>query len=191
MREMKSMNVPNLLSLSRIFLAPFVMVLLTSRIDAEIPVLARIGLDVTYSDIFAGLLFIVAALTDTADGYIARKQGLITNLGKFIDPLSDKILVIAALLALVELQRLPGWMVMIIVARDFVVSGVRMVAAVEGRVIAASWMGKAKTVAQIIAIVMMIFRVPYALLAMWVCLILTVLSGADYVAGGWDLISDE
>ncbi len=188
---MKTLNVPNLLSLSRIVFAPFVMVLLTSPMGGPILLLEGLRLDVTYSDIFAGLLFVVAALTDTADGYLARKQGTITNLGKFIDPLSDKILVIAALLALVELQRLPGWMVMIIVARDFVVSGVRMVAAVGGRVIAASPLGKVKTVAQIVAITMMILRVPYALLAMWLCLILTVLSGAAYVAGGWDLIAEE
>lgn len=188
---MKSLNLPNLLSLSRIFLAPFVMVLLTTKMDNRVEPLVQLGLSVTYSELLAGVVFIVAASTDAVDGYIARQRGLITNLGKFIDPLSDKVLVVAALLALVELHRLPGWMVMIIIARDFVVSGLRMAAAAEGVVIAASKLGKIKTVAQIVAIVMMIFKVPLAIEAMWVCLVLTVWSGAVYVANGWELISDE
>ncbi|EEX48162.1 CDP-diacylglycerol--glycerol-3-phosphate 3-phosphatidyltransferase [Jonquetella anthropi E3_33 E1] len=187
----KSMNLPNMLSLSRIFLAPLVMLLLTTKIDQTVTPLAAVGLSVTYSDLLAGLVFIVAASTDAVDGYIARRRGLITNLGKFIDPLSDKVLVIAALVALVELHRLPGWMVMVIVARDFVVSGLRMVAAAEGQVIAASRLGKIKTVSQIIAIVMMIFKLPLAIEVMWVSLALTVWSGAVYVANGWDLITDS
>lgn len=186
----RSLNVPNLLSLSRIFLAPFVMLLLYTRIGRGIPYFNSFGLDLTYSDLLAGIVFIVAALTDTADGYIARKRGLITNFGKFIDPLSDKILVMAALIALLELHRLPGWIVMVIITRDFVVSGLRMVAASNGQVIAASWSGKCKTVSQIIAIVMMIFRVPYALGAMYISVALTVWSGAQYIADGWKLITD-
>ena len=188
---MSSLNVPNLLSLSRIFWAPFVMLLLTTKIDRGIAFFMQFGLDLTYSDILAGIIFILAALTDTADGYIARKKGLITNLGKFIDPLSDKVLVVAALLALVELHRLPGWMVMIIIARDFVVSGLRMVAAAEGQVIAASRLGKIKTVSQIVAICMMIFKIPFAIYAMYLSLILTVWSGVVYVSNGWDLITDS
>ena len=188
---MRSLNVPNLLSLSRIFLAPFVMVLLLyTRIGRGIPFLSAYGLDLTYSDLLAGLVFIIAALTDTVDGYIARKKGLITNIGKFIDPLSDKVLVMAALIALLELHRLSGWMVMIIVARDFMVSGLRMVAAAEGQVIAASRLGKLKTVSQIVAIVMMIFRIPYAIYVMYFSIVLTVWSGVVYVANGWELITD-
>ncbi|MCF4113865.1 MULTISPECIES: CDP-diacylglycerol--glycerol-3-phosphate 3-phosphatidyltransferase [Dethiosulfovibrio] len=185
-----SLNVPNLLSLSRIFLAPLVVFLLTVRIDLDIPYLVNLGLNITYGDIFAGVVFIIAALTDTADGYIARKKGIVTNFGKFIDPLSDKVLVVAALISLVELGRLPAWMVVVIVSRDFVVSGLRMVAAVEGVVIAASWAGKAKTVVQIVAISMMIFNVPLAFPAMWLALLLTVWSGAVYLANGWELIVD-
>jgi CDP-diacylglycerol--glycerol-3-phosphate 3-phosphatidyltransferase len=188
----RSLNLPNLLSLSRIFLAPFVMVLLLySRIGRGVPFLSSLGLDLTYSDLLAGIVFIIAALTDTADGYIARKRGLITNLGKFIDPLSDKILVMAALIALLELHRLSGWMVMIIVARDFMVSGLRMVAAAEGQVIAASRLGKLKTVSQIVAIVMMIFKIPYGIYVMYLSLVLTVWSGVVYVANGWNLITDS
>lgn len=185
---MSSLNVPNLLSLSRIFLAPLVVFLLTVRIDFDIPYLLNLGLDITYGDILAGVVFIVAALTDTADGYIARKKGIVTNFGKFIDPLSDKVLVVAALISLVELGRLPAWMVVVIVSRDFVVSGLRMVAAVEGVVIPASWTGKVKTVVQIVAISMVIFKVPLGLPAMWVALVFTVWSGVAYLAAGWPLI---
>lgn len=185
----KSLNLPNLLSLSRIFLAPFVMLLLTNWTDFPFPGLAR--WDVTWGDFLAGLVFIIASLTDAVDGYIARSKGLITNLGKFIDPLSDKVLVVAALIALVELGRVPGWMVMVIVARDFVVSGVRMAAATRGTVIAASKLGKLKTVAQIVAIVMLIFRLPLDIQVMWISVFLTVWSGVAYVYNGWDLISDD
>ncbi|MGI6076316.1 MAG: CDP-diacylglycerol--glycerol-3-phosphate 3-phosphatidyltransferase [Pyramidobacter sp.] len=188
----RSLNLPNLLSLSRILLAPFVMILLLyTRIGRGVPFLSILGLDLTYSDLLAGIVFIVAALTDTADGYIARKKGLITNLGKFIDPLSDKILVMAALIALLELHRLQGWMVMIIVARDFMVSGLRMVAAAEGQVIAASKLGKLKTVSQIVAIVMMIFKLPFAITVMYASIVLTVWSGIVYVANAWELITDS
>ena len=169
------LNLPNILSLSRVFLAPIVMVFLTVR--------GQFGtlLDVDIGDILAGLVFIVASLTDAVDGYVARKRGIVTNLGKFIDPLSDKILVVAALVSLVELQRLPAWIVVIIITRDFIVSGVRMAAAVEGVVIHASAGGKAKTVMQIVAIVMMIFGIPFALPVMLAAMLLTVWSGIDYL----------
>jgi CDP-diacylglycerol--glycerol-3-phosphate 3-phosphatidyltransferase len=136
---------------------------------------------VNISDIIAGAVFIVASITDAVDGYYARKRGIVTNLGKFIDPLADKILVVAALISLVELGKLPAWIVVIIVSREFIVSGIRMVAAVDGVVIHASKGGKAKTVSQIIAIVMMIFDMPFAMPVMWVAMILTVWSGMDYL----------
>lgn len=110
-------------------------------------------------------------------------------MGKFIDPLADKILVIAVLTALVELHRFPAWMVVVIVSREFIVSGLRMVAASEGVVIAASKGGKLKTVTQIIGIVMLIFNIPYAMAVMWVAVILTVWSGVDYVVKGADLLN--
>ncbi|NLI95903.1 MAG: CDP-diacylglycerol--glycerol-3-phosphate 3-phosphatidyltransferase [Synergistaceae bacterium] len=170
-----ALNLPNLLSLSRVFLAPLVVVFLTLRIE--------------WGDLIAGAVFILAALTDTADGYIARKHGIVTNLGKFIDPLADKVLITAALVGLVELQRIPAWMVVLILAREFLVTGLRMIAAAEGVVLAASRGGKAKTVSQIIAIVMMIFDLPLARSAMWVALLLTVWSGMDYLMKGWSLLS--
>lgn len=177
-----SWNLPNLLSLSRVFLAPLVMVFLAVR--------GQFGnlFGVNIGDILAGVVFILASLTDAADGYIARKRGIVTNLGKFIDPIADKILVVAALICLVELQRLDAWIVVIIVSREFIVSGVRMVAAVEGVVIHASAGGKAKTVTQIVAIVMMIFNIPFATPVMWVAMILTVWSGLDYLIKSKDFL---
>ena len=178
-----SLNLPNLISLSRVFLAPVVMVFLAMRGRFDYVFGISLG------DLLAGIVFIIASLTDAADGYIARKRGIVTNLGKFIDPLADKILVVAALISLVELQRLPAWMVVIIVSREFIVSGVRMVAASDGIIIAASKGGKIKTVTQIVAICLMIFNVPYiAIPAMWLAMILTVSSGMDYLIKAKDLL---
>ena len=171
-----------MLSLSRVFLTPIVMVFLAVRGQFGTVFGVNIG------DIMAGLVFIAASMTDAVDGYIARKHGIVTNLGKFIDPLADKILVVAALISLVELQRLPAWIVVIIVSREFIVSGVRMMAAVEGVVIPASAGGKAKTVSQIVAIVMMIFNIPYAMPVMWLAMLLTVWSGLDYMIKSRDFL---
>jgi len=175
-------NVPNVLSLSRVFLAPLVMVFLTLR--------GQFGniLGLPFGDILAGLVFTIAALTDTFDGYIARKHGMVTNLGKLIDPLADKILVVAALISLVQLQRLPAWIVVVIISREFFVTGLRMVAVSEGVVIPASRGGKFKTVTQIIAILMVIFNVPGGLPAMWVAMIATLWSGMDYLLKGRKVI---
>ena len=146
-------------------------------------------LGLPFGDILAGLVFTIAALTDTFDGYFARKHGMVTNLGKIIDPLADKILVIAALISLVQLQRLPAWIVVIILSREFFVTGLRMVAASEGVVISASWGGKVKTVTQIIAILLMIFDLPGGLPAMWVALVATLWSGMEYLAKAKSLLS--
>ncbi|HOR54687.1 MAG TPA: CDP-diacylglycerol--glycerol-3-phosphate 3-phosphatidyltransferase [Synergistales bacterium] len=176
-------NLPNILSLSRVFLAPLVMVFLTLR--------GQFGniLGLPFGDILAGLVFTIAALTDTFDGYFARKHGMVTNLGKIIDPLADKILVIAALISLVQLQRLPAWIVVIILSREFFVTGLRMVAASEGMVISASRGGKVKTVTQVIAILLMIFDLPGGLPAMWVALVATLWSGMEYLAKAKSLLS--
>ncbi|HON33282.1 MAG TPA: CDP-diacylglycerol--glycerol-3-phosphate 3-phosphatidyltransferase [Synergistales bacterium] len=176
-------NLPNILSLSRVFLAPLVMVFLTLR--------GQFGniLGLPFGDILAGLVFTIAALTDTFDGYFARKHGMVTNLGKIIDPLADKILVIAALISLVQLQRLPAWIVVIILSREFFVTGLRMVAASEGVVISASRGGKVKTVTQVIAILLMIFDLPGGLPAMWIALIATLWSGMEYLVKAKSLLS--
>ena len=181
----KILNVPNTLSLVRVFLAPLVLLFLSLRISAPVPFLSLDGAEpLTLGDLLAAVVFIIAAITDSMDGYIARKHHLITTLGKFIDPLADKVLVIAAMIALVELQRIPGWIVLVIITREFVVTGLRLVAAAEGVVIAASKGGKLKTVFQIVALTMLILKLPGGMALMWVAMILTVWSGMEYLIDG-------
>ncbi len=152
----------------------------------------------------AALIFVVLAATDGVDGYLARSRSEVTTFGKFVDPLADKILVSAALLALVELRVLPSWVVLIIIAREFIVSGVRMIAASKGQVIAASWYGKAKTVSQIIAIVLFIIKDSEVLtsvsdvihdplyiiswIAMTIAVVLTLISMMDYLSKSRELL---
>ena len=181
----KILNVPNTLSLVRVFLAPLVLLFLSLRISAPVPFLSLDGAEpLTLGDLLAAVVFIIAAITASMDGYIARKHHLITTLGKFIDPLADKVLVIAAMIALVELQRIPGWIVLVIITREFVVTGLRLVAAAEGVVIAASKGGKLKTVFQIVALAMLILKLPGGMALMWVAMILTVWSGMEYLIDG-------
>ena len=140
------MNLPNKLTVFRILCIPvFVIFLLADGI--------------TYNNYIAVAIFILASLTDFLDGKIARKYNLVTNFGKFMDPLADKLLVTAALISLVELNMIPGWAVVIIIAREFAVSGLRTLAASDGIVIAASWWGKIKTVTQMAAIITLLVEV--------------------------------
>ena len=168
------MNLPNKLTVLRVILIPFFV--------------AAVLFDEGDSQIFrylAASIFIVASLTDMLDGKIARKYNVVTNFGKFMDPLADKLLVCAALICLVELEQLPAWMVIVIVSREFIISGFRLVAAEQGIVIAASYWGKFKTTFQMIAIILMIvdLRVlnPATWLCTWIALILTVVSLVDYI----------
>lgn len=150
--------------------------------------LSLLGTVVPVSHFIAAIIFIIAAATDWLDGYYARKYKLVTNLGKFLDPLADKLLITAALISLVELQMAPAWMVIVILSREFAVTGVRLVAAADGSVIAASPLGKIKTVFQIIAISALMLHnfpfepigIPFAMLMLWVATILTIVSGIDY-----------
>lgn len=138
--------------------------------------------------LIAGIIFIIASTTDWIDGYYARKYQLVTNLGKFLDPLADKLMVTAALVSLVSLQLVPAWMVIIILAREFAVTGIRLVAAAEGEVIAASQIAKWKTATQIIATAVLLLHnvffawlhIPFGYLLLWAAVILTVISGYDY-----------
>lgn len=188
----KSLNLPNTISLVRVFLAPLVLLFLSLRINAPVPYLTSLGADSpTWGDLLAGSVFILAALTDSLDGYIARKHKLVTTLGKFIDPLADKVLVIAAMVALVELQRVPAWIVVVIITREFVVTGLRLVASAEGVVIAASKGGKLKTVFQIIAISLLILKLPGGTALMWVAMFLTVWSGMEYLIGGAKMLMED
>ena len=181
-----------MLSLIRVFLAPLVLLFLSIRISAPFPFLSVLGADrPSWGDLLAGGVFIIAALTDSLDGYIARKHKLVTTLGKFIDPLADKVLVIAAMVALVELQRIPAWIVVVIITREFVVTGLRLVASAEGVVIAASRGGKVKTVFQIVATSLLILKLPGGMTLMWIAMFFTVWSGMEYLIGGAKMLIEE
>ena len=140
------MNLANKLTLIRIFLVPVFLLFIATK-------------DIPYGSFIATFIFILASVTDKLDGYVARSRNQITNFGKFMDPLADKLLVTAALISLVELHVVPGWAAVVIIAREFAVSGLRSIAAAQGRVIAASWWGKIKTVIQIIAIILLLLKV--------------------------------
>ena len=133
----------------------------------------------------AAALFIIASLTDMLDGKIARKYNLVTNFGKFMDPLADKLLVCSALICMIELRELPAWMVIIIISREFIISGFRLVASDNGVVIAASYWGKFKTTFQMIGVVLLIFNSPalstLTTIIVWIALALTVISLVDYI----------
>jgi len=180
------MNLPNRITLARIFLVPVVMMFLLIKFDfGEIRIAGEM---LTYSEILATIIFIIAASTDGLDGYIARKRRLVTNLGKFLDPLADKLLVTAALISLVEMDRLAAWIAIVIISREFAVTGLRLVAAAEGNVIAASKLGKLKTITQIVAIVLlMLNNFPFSFLHLpvsqwmiWLAVLITLISGVDY-----------
>ena len=143
------MNLANKLTMLRIFLVPLFLVFIAVQ-------------GIPYGTFIATFIFIIASLTDQLDGYIARSRNQVTTFGKFMDPLADKLLVTAALISLVEMQVIPSWAAVIIIAREFAVSGLRTLAASEGKVIAASYWGKVKTVIQIIAIVALLIQVSVA-----------------------------
>ncbi len=183
----------NVVTLIRILLVPVFVVVIISPWPDYIPQWPDADI---WKPWVAALIFAVLSCTDALDGYLARSRGEITNFGKFVDPLADKILVAAALLALIELQVLPSWVALLIIAREFIVSGLRMLVATHGVVVAASWYGKAKTVFQIIAILLFIVKGSDLLLSLhpdmgsalyavsWffmaIALVLTILSMVDY-----------
>ncbi len=168
------MNLPNKLTVLRVLLIPFfVAALLWDK-----------GENMTLRYVAAGI-FIAASLTDLLDGKIARKYNLVTNFGKFMDPLADKLLVCAALICLIELDDIPAWMVIVIISREFIISGFRLVASDNGVVIAASYWGKFKTVFQMIAVVLLIVKIDALSVVtdifLWVAVVLTVVSLMDYI----------
>lgn len=140
------MNLPNKITLARICLIPLMIIIPFLGIEGTI------WYGLSYSNLIILAIFLIASFTDFLDGYLARKNNLVTTFGKFLDPIADKLLVLAALIMLVEAGSIPAWIPIIIAAREFIVSGIRMLAAGEGNVIAASWLGKIKTVSQMIAI---------------------------------------
>ena len=141
------------------------------------------------------IIFIVASLTDLLDGKIARKYNLVTNFGKFMDPLADKLLVCSALICLIELHKIPAWMVIIIIAREFIISGFRLVASDNGRVIAASYWGKFKTTFQMAAVCLLIADISAISLltqiVLWIAVVLTVVSLIDYLVKNKDVMKES
>ena len=178
-----TMNLPNKLTIFRVILIPFFVVCL---LMPAIP----------FNNIIACVIFCVASFTDFLDGYIARRDGLVTNFGKFMDPLADKLLVGAALICLVETGQLPAWVVVIIISREFIISGFRLIASDNGVVIAASYWGKFKTVTQMAMVIVLILNIQNAVFAvigqvlMWAAVILTIVSLVDYIAKNKDVLND-
>ena len=177
------MNLPNKLTILRVLMIPFFVLFMLCDITGAA------------DKWIAAVIFIVASLTDMLDGKIARKYNLVTNFGKFMDPLADKLLVSAAMICLVEMGRLPAWIVIIIISREFIISGFRLIASDNGVVIAASYWGKFKTVFQMAMIIVLIFDfggffgiVEMALI--WISLILTVVSLVDYIVKNLGVLKD-
>ena len=197
------MNLPNKLTILRILLVPVMVIIPFLRLQGQI-----LGIGIEFW--IMNLIFIVASITDTLDGKIARKRNLITTFGKFLDPIADKILVLAAMMMLVEMNKLPAWIPIIILFREFVVSGYRLIAVEKGgKVVAASVWGKLKTVTQMIAIILAFIDTSYygalftgaltgfsfyinlaVTIMMTICVIATIFSGYDYIKNGKDLFKE-
>ncbi|MCR4658075.1 MAG: CDP-diacylglycerol--glycerol-3-phosphate 3-phosphatidyltransferase [Lachnospiraceae bacterium] len=179
------MNLPNKLTIVRVILIPFFVFFLLGDFWGDV------------SDYIALAIFIIASLTDLLDGKIARKYNLVTNFGKFMDPLADKLLVCSALICFVELKKLPAWIVIIIIAREFIISGFRLVAADNGVVIAASFYGKFKTVSQMVMIILLHLNTKNAFInvltavSVYVALIMTVVSLIDYLYKNREVMKEQ
>ena len=168
------MNTPNKLTIARMIIVPFLVIFLLTGWGGE----ANRYISLT--------LFVVASVTDWFDGYLARKNNLVTNFGKFMDPLADKLLVCSAMICMIDLKRLSAWFVIIIIAREFIISGFRLIAAENGIVIAANYWGKFKTASQMIMIILLIlhFDVIFVILeqiCIWLSLALTIISLITYI----------
>lgn len=179
------MNLANKITFTRIFIIP-------------IFVLCLLG-NFPYSQYIAAFIFILAASTDSMDGYVARKRNEITNLGKFLDPLADKLLITSALVALVEMGKVPSLVAIIIISREFIVTGFRIIAASEGVVIAASWLGKVKTVSQIVSITAILLNnfpfkfigFPFDKISLYIATAITLWSGVDYIYKNRELLNED
>lgn len=177
------MNLPNKITIFRVGMIP---VFLVFMLVPGIP----------FNNYIATAVFVIACISDAVDGHLARKNNLVTNFGKFMDPLADKLLVCSALICFVELNLMPAWMVIVIIAREFIISGFRTVAADSGVVIAASYWGKFKTIVQMIVCIMLIARLPFSWMRileeifMWLALALTLISLFEYLWKNRKVIKD-
>jgi CDP-diacylglycerol--glycerol-3-phosphate 3-phosphatidyltransferase len=189
-------NLANKITLVRIFLVPIIMVLLLINVDLKPLTISGSDFSITWNQILAAIVFIVAASTDGLDGYIARKNKIVTNLGKLLDPLADKLLVAAVLISLVEMDKLDAWIAIVIISREFAVTGLRQIALLEGSVLAASTWGKWKTAVQITMIIALLlnnfpfafFDIPFDLISSYGAALITVYSGIDYFVKNKNLI---
>ena len=179
------MNLPNKLTLFRVILIPFfVFFLLAPYFEG-------------YGNYIAVAIFIVASLTDMLDGKIARKYNLVTNFGKFMDPLADKLLVCSAMICLISTGQLAAWIVIIIIAREFIISGFRLIASDNGIVIAASYWGKFKTTFQMLMVIVLILNIPnqfftvLGTILIYIALALTIISLIDYIAKNKDVLKEQ
>ena len=175
------MNTPNKLTVARMILVPFLVLFMLTDLGGEA------------NRYIALAIFVVASVTDWFDGKLARKYNLVTNFGKFMDPLADKLLVCSAMICFIELEKLPAWFVIIIIGREFIISGFRLVAADNGIVIAASYWGKFKTTFQMIAVILMIFNIPaletVTMIILVIAVVLTVISLVDYVVKNIEVLT--
>ncbi len=178
------MNLPNALTISRIFLVPLLLAVLLTR-------------NVSGKELWASAIMLVAAATDSLDGFLARRRGQITTLGTLLDPVADKLLISAAFISLVELRAVPAWMAVIIIGREFAVSGLRNIASAQGFTIQASDLAKAKMVSQVIAVVLILMGLryeairPWGRVALWLVVLFAVASAAGYFRKFWRQIDQS
>jgi CDP-diacylglycerol---glycerol-3-phosphate 3-phosphatidyltransferase len=181
------MNLPNLLTLIRIFLVPLVVAALVQQ-NLRLQIGNKL---LVANDFFAVTVFLAAALTDLLDGYLARRWKQVTTVGTLLDPVADKLLISAALISLVEIRLLPGWMVILIIGREFAVSGLRSIAAAEGYTIKAGELGKSKMMLQVVGVTLVMLSLrwsvlrPFALAAMWAVVVIGLASAVDYFRKFW------
>ena len=186
MKGVRKMNIPNKITVSRIILIPFFVIVM--MFDFGWGTMSLFGAEMPVHHFIGALIFIIASTTDWVDGYYARKYNLVTTLGKFLDPLADKLLVSAAFILMVELGMAPAWIIIIIISREFAVTGLRLILAGEGEVVAANQLGKIKTWAQIVAIaaallhntIFTLIGIPFDTIMLYIALIFTLWSGWDY-----------
>lgn len=192
------MNLPNQLTVLRIIMIPIFILVLVLPIDLGTLTVGTTQLENTH--LIAAILFAAASITDWLDGKIARSRGLVTNFGKFADPLADKMLVMTAFIMLVELDKAPGWVVSIIVCRELAVTGLRLLLVEQsGEVMAAAWPGKIKTATQMVAIIFLFLNnIPFSMLGLpvdqimlYLCLIFTIYSGVDYFIKNTNVFKDS
>lgn len=188
------MNLPNKLTVFRmILIVPFVILLLGGHAGWGWFDAAFGGIE-AYTGYIALVIFVIASLTDMLDGKIARKYNLVTNFGKFMDPLADKLLVCSAMICLIDMDRIPAWIVIVIISREFIISGFRLVASDNHVVIAASYWGKFKTTFQMIMVILMIANIQalniLTQIVMWIALALTIISLIDYIVKNKNVLFD-